>query len=746
MKVPNGFTFSGLHAGLKPNRKDLALVASDTPCAAAGAFTVNRAKAAPVLDAEARLPAEGVRAVVVNSGNANALTGPAGLESVRTVLQQTAAALGVPAGAVLSASTGVIGMPLPTHKIVDALPALVRTLDADPLPAAEAILTTDTRVKMAFRTLVLDGKEVTVSALCKGSGMIAPQLATMIAVIVTDCAISAPALNGALQAVMTGSFNSLVVDGDMSTNDCVFALANGKAGNARIEGPGEPLSRFTDALKDLCVELAREIAADGEGATRLLEVNVLGAPDEAIARDLAKSIAASSLVKAAIFGSDPNWGRILATVGARAGSQGFAVDPARARVTIQGVPVFDSAPVLQDAQALRRKLREPEVKVHVTLDAGEGAATAWGCDLSYDYVKINADYTSLIVPGPDGGVAKDDRLANYSPSFKTSLLVEALSYISRFAGKRCVIKYGGAAMVKESLKQSFCEDINLLRSAGLQPIVVHGGGPEITRTLEKLGRKAEFVEGVRVTDASDVKVVEMVLTGSINTELVTLLNRSGGHAVGVSGKDGALLRARKLVTEGRDLGQVGEITQVNTAFLEMLLSQGYVPIVSPIGIGTDGQSYNINADTVAAEIACALQTDKLIYLSDVPGILDGDELVSELTAEGLRQKMASGVVTGGMIAKGKSILKALGAGVERVHLIDGRTPHSVIAELFTDRGVGTLITEDPGAFGGRRPSRGSGEAAFTGQGTRVGPGTAARNRGQETAPTGQGTQHGGGLE
>jgi acetylglutamate kinase len=338
-------------------------------------------------------------------------------------------------------------------------------------------------------------------------------------------------------------------------------------------------------------------------------------------------------------------------------------------------------------------MRKPEVLVEVDLRGGPASATAWGCDLSYDYVKINADYTSLIVPTADGGVGKDDRLSNYSPAFKASLLVEALSYISRFSGTRCVIKYGGAAMVKDSLKKSFCDDIILLRSVGLQPIIVHGGGPEITSTLEKLGSKPHFVDGMRVTDASDLKVVEMVLTGSINTELVTLLNREGGHAVGVSGKDGALLRARKLQSEGgRDLGQVGEVTKVNNDFLEMLLKQTYIPVISPVGIGEDGQSYNINADSVAAEVAGALRVSKLIYLTDVAGILSSGELLSDLAAPDLRRLLENGTIVGGMRAKVESILKALAAGVDRVHVIDGRLPHSVIGELFTDHGVGTLIT------------------------------------------------------
>ncbi len=546
---------------------------------------------------------------------------------------------------------------------------------------------------MAARTLVLDGKEVTLSAICKGSGMIAPQLATMIAIVVTDCAISANALQAALEAAMEKSFNNLTVDDDMSTNDAVFALANGAAENRPIADPGPDYDRFAAALKDLCIELAKEIAADGEGATKLLEVKVTGAPSEAVARDVAKSIAGSSLVKAAFFGADPNWGRVLATVGARAGSQGWDIRPDKAVVHINGILVYNASPVPVDTAALRRQLRGPEVKVEVALGAGTASATAWGCDLSYDYVKINADYTSLIVPAEGGGVAKDDRLANYSPSFKVSLLVEALSYISRFAGKKCVIKYGGAAMVKESLKKSFCEDINLLRSVGLKPIVVHGGGPEITRTLEKLSRKAELVDGVRVTDASDLKVVEMVLTGSINAELVTLLNRSGGHAVGVSGKDGALLRARRLYGEnGRDLGQVGEITSVNVSFLKMLLDQGYVPVISPIGIGEDGQGYDIDPDAAAAEVAAALKTDKLIYLADAPGIVEKDELLTELTAAALEEKLARKSVNGPFTATGRAILKALAAGVEQAHVIDGRTPHGVIAELFTDRGVGTLVT------------------------------------------------------
>ena len=223
--------------------------------------------------------------------------------------------------------------------------------------------------------------------------------------------------------------------------------------------------------------------------------------------------------------------------------------------------------------------------------------------------------------------------------------------------------------------------------------MVHGGGPEITRTLEKLGGKAEFIDGQRVTNASDVKVVEMVLTGSINTELVTLLNQEGAaHAVGVSGKDGGLLRARKLVQDGRDLGQVGEVTRVNKDFLEMLLQQGYVPVISPVGLGEDGQSYNINADTVAAEVAIAVGAQKLIYLTDVAGILEGrraDRASSH--AKDLETLIADGTITGGMKAKAKSILKVLASRRRAACTCStGACRTRVIAELFTDRGVGSL--------------------------------------------------------
>jgi acetylglutamate kinase len=320
---------------------------------------------------------------------------------------------------------------------------------------------------------------------------------------------------------------------------------------------------------------------------------------------------------------------------------------------------------------------------------------SWGCDLSYDYVKINADYSSLIFQKADGGVAKDDRVSHYTPAMKKALLAEALKYIAAFSGQIAVIKYGGAAMVKESLKDAFAEDVTLLKRVGLKPVVVHGGAPEITRTLEKLGERSEFVDGMRVTDAQSLPVVEMVLSGKVNQELVALLNARNAMAVGLSGKDGKLIRAEKIQHEsGRDLGSVGHVLEVNEKFLRMMLEGGYVPVISPIGLADDGGSLSINADEVAAAVAVALGAKKLIYLTDVPGVLesapDGD-LVRQLTAADLSRRMEAGAITGGMKWKAQSILAALAGGVERVHVLDGRQPHTVIAELFTDRGVGSLV-------------------------------------------------------
>lgn len=698
MKIPNGFTFAGGSAGIKVKRPDVALVLSELPANAAGCFTRSKSRAACVDWNAARLPRTDARVIVANSGNANCLSGDEGVTANERMATAVANAFGVPGDAVLTCSTGVIGIPLPAAKVEAALPMLLEKLGTDPKTAAEAILTTDTTSKMASREIFLGGDRVRIAAIAKGSGMVHPNMATMLAFIVTDAAIEVTVLDAMLRAVVDETFNMISVDRDTSTNDQVIIMANGMAENEPITARDTPdAMHFAATLLDLCKELARTIAGDGEGAQHLVTVTVRGAEDTASARILARSVTESNLTKAAFFGTDPNWGRILAAIGARAAEQHIRFDPAQTSVTLQQVPVFENGkPRAFDADALRALLRGEEVFVDVTVGTGIGHATAWGCDLSYDYVRINADYAAVFVDSPDGPVRRDGRLENKTPEMKADTLVQALRYIERFAGTRAVIKYGGAAMVRPDLKDRFAEDVRLLQAVGLSPIIVHGGGPEISRTLEQMGQTSEFVDGLRVTDAASLKVVEMVLTGQINKEVVASLSRAGGKAVGLSGKDGGLIHAKKwLAPSGKDFGYVGEVTGVDTDVVELLLGKGYIPVISPIGLGKDGHTYNINADTVAAEIAIACGARKLIFLTDVAGILSNGLLISEMSAEELDKRVKDGTVTGGMLPKAAAILRALEGGVETVHIIDGRIPHNVVAELFTSRGVGTMIR--PGA-------------------------------------------------
>jgi acetylglutamate kinase len=683
VRTPRGFGYAGVHAGIKAIRRDLALFVSEEPCVVATLLTQNKSKAAPILDLAPRLPGQGFRALVVNSGNANALTGRAGVEDVRAVNAGFAAALDVRPDQVLSTSTGVIGVRLPAHKLVAAAPKAVESLRGGIEAAAEAILTTDTRPKIGGRVVRLRGRDVVIAACAKGSGMIAPQLATMLAVFTTDAPIALHDLQACLSRATDATFADLVIDGETSTNDAVFAMANGMAGGPPLEG--EELAAFSDALEDLADELSRTIAEDGEGATKTIEVLVRGADSSRAARELAHSVAGSILVKTAIFGADPNWGRVLASMGARAAARDLGFEPARCSVGLQGVTVFaQGEPIAFDGPALRARLREPRVRIDVDLGLGEHQGRALGCDLSYDYVKINADYTALITATAEGVVTKDDRLTNYTPGFKRALLVEALSYIAKFAGKRAVLCVRGDALVKDSLKATFAADVNLLDAAGLLPIVVHGGGEEITRTLERLGASPrQFVDEL---GEAEPKMVEMVLTGRVSNELVSLLNQDQARAVSISGKDGGLLRARR--SELRR----GAIASVDATLLELLLGKEYVPVISPIGLGDDGEGYSLDTHAAAAAVAVATKAEKLIYLADAPGILEHGELISELTAAELSRKIEAGVVSGGMLALARSALAAIEGGVTRVHVVDGRVPHSVIAELFTDRGVGTLVT------------------------------------------------------
>jgi len=286
---------------------------------------------------------------------------------------------------------------------------------------------------------------------------------------------------------------------------------------------------------------------------------------------------------------------------------------------------------------------------------------------------------------------------------KAEVLIEALPYIQRFDDKTFVIKYGGAAMTEEDLKRSFCQDVTLLKFIGLNPVVVHGGGPQIGSVLKRMGKESTFIQGMRVTDEETMDVVEMVLSGTVNAEIVSTINALGGKAVGLSGKDGNLLRAKKLklksVPAGGerartiDLGRVGEVDAVDPTVITALTKADFIPVIAPVGVDEKGHTYNVNADLVAGKVAAALAAEKLILLTGVEGVLDAEgKLLSALIVDDVKRLVQEGVIKGGMIPKVECCITALHEGVQATHVIDGRVPHAVLLEIFTDVGIGTQIT------------------------------------------------------
>ncbi|MBD5459426.1 MAG: bifunctional glutamate N-acetyltransferase/amino-acid acetyltransferase ArgJ [Lachnospiraceae bacterium] len=395
-----GFEAAGVEAGIKyADRKDMALIYSTKACRAAGTFTTNVVKAAPVLwDKQAVEQARPVRAVVVNAGIANACTGEEGYECCRRTAEAAARALDIPAESVLVASTGVIGMQIPVDRIEAGVEKLAACRAAGAEAgnvAARAIMTTDTISKQAAVTFTAGGKTVTVGGMCKGSGMIHPNMCTMLAFVTTDLAISGPLLQKAARESIEDTFNMISVDGDTSTNDTFLLLANGMAENDEIREENEDYEAFKEALLYVNTCLARMMAGDGEGATALFEVKVVGAANRQDARTLSKSVICSSLTKAAIFGHDANWGRILCALG----YSGAQFDPEKVELFFESragrIRIYGAGKAADYSEEEATKiLSEKEVTVVADMHMGDAEATAWGCDLSYDYVKINADYRS----------------------------------------------------------------------------------------------------------------------------------------------------------------------------------------------------------------------------------------------------------------------------------------------------------------------------------------------------------------
>lgn len=393
-----GFRAAGIHVGVKTHaawKKDVALIVSDVDCAAAAMFTTNVVKAAPIHVDRKHLADGKARAIVANSGNANACA-PQGEENAIKMCAAAAKAIGCPPEDVLVSSTGVIGQTLKVQVIEEGMPALYEALDHSVEAsdaAAHAIMTTDTVKKEVAVETVIGGKTVRMGGIAKGSGMIHPNMGTMLCFLTTDCAISPAMIRAALKEVVCKTFNRISVDGDTSTNDSCIVLANGLAGNAEITEQGADYQAFTEALMTLCTELARKMAADGEGAKHLITCTVTGAADEKTAETMARSVISSTLTKAAIFGADANWGRALCAMG----YSGAEFDPETVDVSFASaagdIAVCEKGRGLPFDEDLAKKiLTEHDVEIRISMGAGAGMATCWGCDITYDYIKINGDY------------------------------------------------------------------------------------------------------------------------------------------------------------------------------------------------------------------------------------------------------------------------------------------------------------------------------------------------------------------
>ena len=399
INAPAGFTAAGDHIGIKKQKKDLTLILSEVPAAAAGCFTQNIVKAAPVrYDMSVIASGKKVRGIIVNSGNANACTGEQGYRDVLASAGAFAGLAGCEADEILVCSTGVIGVNLPMDTLLPGIGQVFGQLGKDENSgrnAVSGIMTTDTFEKTAYEEITLGGVTAKLAGIAKGSGMIHPNMATLLAFITTDAAVSAEMLQKALNAGIRNSYNMISVDRDTSTNDTVLMLANGMAGNAIIETENEDYNTFLAALCRISKKLAIDIARDGEGAGKLMEVTVRGAKTDADARTIARSITASNLVKAALFGSDANWGRVLCAMG----YSGGAFDPDHVNVTFRSaageiILSKDSSPVIFDETNAKKILSEKDIYIDIELQDGSCFATAWGCDLTYGYVKINGDYRS----------------------------------------------------------------------------------------------------------------------------------------------------------------------------------------------------------------------------------------------------------------------------------------------------------------------------------------------------------------
>ena len=673
-----GFRAAGVVAGLKTSGdRDVALVINDGPSdVAAAVFTSNRVKAAPVLWSQQAVADGRIRAVVLNSGGANACTGPDGFADTHATAEYVAKALDVSAADVAVCSTGLIGERLPMEKLLPGIDvaavALMPTGGAD---AAEAIRTTDTRAKQA--AVHRDGW--TVGGMAKGAGMLAPGLATMLCVITTDAATDATTLDAALRDATRVSFDRVDSDGCMSTNDTVIALASGASRKTPTA------TELTEALRAVCTDLAMQLLADAEGATKEVKIEVVSAETEDDAVEVGRSIARNNLLKCALFGNDPNWGRVLSAIG----TTNAAFDPDQLAVEMNGVQICRNGAAGDD-------LRRPSVGLVPQRSRRPDRTQDPHCRQP----ERGGEHRDHLDERPLARLRRRELGVldmREQALEKAATLVDALPWLSRFHDKIVVVKYGGNAMTSPQLQSAFAEDVMFLRYAGLKPVIVHGGGPQITQHLDRLGIASEFRGGLRVTTPETVDIVRMVLTGQVNAEIVNLLNDHGSFAIGLSGEDAGLLTAerRSALVDGEevDIGQVGDVVAVDTSSVNALIGAGRIPVIATVARGRDGLTYNVNADTAAAAIAVGLAAEKLVVLTDVEGLYAdwpaSTEIVSEINAGKLAALLPT--LASGMVPKMEACLRAVEGGVPRAHVLDGRVPHALLLEIFTSEGIGTMV-------------------------------------------------------
>ena len=619
---PSGFRFAGTHAGIKRTRLDLGAIVADRPCSMAGVFTKNPVRA-PCVDRNAGLvPQDGARVVLVNSGNANAMNGDAGVAANEAMADAAADAAGVSPRAVATLSTGVIGVPLPLSVVTKATPGLVAqaTGDAHGLAAfARAILTTDTCTKVAALECVLPGADrpVRILGVAKGSGMIHPNMATTLGFVCTDAAVAPDRLQAMLARHIETTFNAVSVDGDTSTNDTVLALASGASG-AFAEGAAE--AAFSRAFEAVLRSLAVQVARDGEGATRLLEVTVCGAPDDTTARAVARGCCRSSLFKCSVFAGKPDWGRIAAAAGQACLDAGLSITPRDLSVSAQGVPLVEAGTPrpLPSSTRLERALAEATIHWDVRIGDGAGRGRAWGCDLSYDYVRINADEAAQVEVQPGGTVARNISLAAYSPRLKQQLLVDGLSYVRRFTGLRALVYARGHVIDRFDLLASLTEDLSLCLDAGIRPVVVLPEGEAVTTVREAT---AALGHHVVVCPPEPASIAEASMRG------------------------------------------------------HLCLVPETAPDPGPV-----------------VDLAIALGIQKLLVLGNDQGLFDETGIVEQLSPDLVLQGLARGRFTSHDPEFPVFARQAAVRGVPAVHLIDGRMPHALVGELFTQHGIGTLIT------------------------------------------------------